>query len=219
MKQKMVKPRAGDRKGYQCCKRVFDVLFSLIAIVILGPLMLIIAMLVYLQDGGKVLYRQRRLGKGGRPVDILKFRSMVVNAEQMIDQLNEEQKAQYRLEFKIDDDPRVTKLGAFLRKTSLDELPQLFNIIRGEMSLVGPRPVVPEEIANYTPEQRELFHSVLPGLTGYWQACSGPMDSYATGGRQKMELHYAQNACFTFDIVLIVRTIGVVLRKASRKTV
>ena len=142
---------------------------------------------------------------------------MSVLKYQQLDGLTPEQLAQYRTEFKIDDDPRVTRLGAILRRTSLDELPQLCSILRGEMSVVGPRPIVPEETGQYTAEELELFHSVPPGLTGYWQACSGPEDSYATGGRQRMELHYARNATFGMDLRLIFRTVSVVLRKSFPK--
>lgn len=208
------KRRAGERMGYQRCKRVFDVIFSLLALALLWPLMLIIALFVWLQDGGSALYSQERLGKHGRRIRIWKFRSMKRDADKLLDCLSAEQIEQYRAEFKIDNDPRVTKLGALLRRTSLDELPQLVNILRGEMSIVGPRPIVPEEAACYTPEQLELFHSVLPGLTGYWQACSGPEDAYSTGRRQRMELYYAQSATFGLDIVLIIRTFSVVIRKA-----
>lgn len=210
------KPRAGDRRGYQRCKRVFDLIFALAALLLLGPLMLLIALLVHLQDGGSALYSQERLGLHGRRIRIWKFRSMVRDAENQLGRLSEEQLAQYRAEFKIDDDPRVTKLGAILRRTSLDELPQLVNILRGEMSIVGPRPIVPEEADCYTPEELELFHSVMPGLTGYWQACSGPEDTYSTGGRQRMELHYAARATFRMDVLLILKTFRTVIRKAMK---
>lgn len=210
------KRRAGERMGYQRCKRAFDFVFSLLALVLLWPLMLVIALMVWMQDGGSALYSQERLGKHGQRIRIWKFRSMTRDADKQLERLTSAQIEQYRAEFKIDNDPRVTRLGAFLRRTSLDELPQLVNILRGEMSIVGPRPIVPEEAACYTPEQLELFHSVLPGLTGYWQACSGPEDAYSTGGRQRMELYYAQSANFAMDIVLILRTFGVVIKKAMR---
>ncbi len=211
----MKKTRPGDRKGYRLCKRVFDFLFSLTALIVLSPLMLLMALLVRLQDGGSALYGQIRLGYQGRKIRMWKFRSMTPDADRMADCLTEEQLAQYRQEFKIDNDPRVTKLGSFLRRTSLDELPQLWNILRGEMSLVGPRPVVPEEIANYTEEERILFHSVLPGLTGYWQVCAGPEDTYTTGKRQQMELHYAAHGTFWWDVQLILQTFAAVIRKAK----
>lgn len=206
--------RPADRKGYQRCKRVLDVVLTVIALLVLWPLLLLIGLLVFLQDGGSPLYSQVRLGQKGQRFRIWKFRSMVRNADQYLTRLTEEQKAQYRAEFKIDNDPRVTKLGAFLRRSSLDELPQLVNILRGEMSLVGPRPIVPEEICCYSGTELELFHSVPPGLTGYWQTCAGPEDTYTTGGRQRMELHYAGNATLAFDLLLISKTFSAVIRKA-----
>ena len=209
--------RPADRAVYQRCKRILDVLLSLIALALLWPLMLLIGLLVFLQDGGSPLYCQERLGRYGRPIRIWKFRSMVRDADGQMKLLTEAQLAQYHAEFKIDKDPRVTRLGAFLRRTSLDELPQLLNILRGEMSLVGPRPIVPEEIRCYTEEELTLFHSVPPGLTGYWQTCAGSEDTYTTGGRQRMELHYAASADIGFDLLLILRTFSAVIRKAVQE--
>lgn len=206
----------GENKGYQRAKRLFDVVFSLAAMLVLLPLMLLIALAIFLQDGGCPLFGQIRLGQGSRPIRIWKFRSMKRDAEKQLDLLSEEQIKQYRTEYKIDNDPRVTRFGDFLRRTSLDELPQLWNILRGEMSLVGPRPVVPEEIRHYSEEERVLFHSVPPGLTGYWQACAGESDSYTTGGRQRMELWYAANATFRFDLLMILKTFRTVVRKAAK---
>ena len=215
MENMKTKVRPADRRGYQRCKRIVDVILTLAALLALWPLMLLIALLVFLQDGGSPLYSQERLGQHGRPIRIWKFRSMVRDADQRLKLLTDAQLAQYRAEFKIDNDPRVTRLGAFLRRTSLDELPQLFNILRGEMSLVGPRPIVPEEIRCYTEAELELFHSVPPGLTGYWQTSASPEDTYTTGGRQRMELHYASTATFRFDAILFFRTFGAVIRKAA----
>lgn len=210
------KPCAGERIGYQRCKRAFDVLFTVAALLLIWPVMLLIALLVWLQDGGNPLFSQERLGRYGKPIRIWKFRSMVRDADRMLDRLTQEQIAQYKAEFKIDNDPRVTRLGSFLRRSSLDELPQLWNILIGEMSLVGPRPIVPEEIGCYTAEERVLFHSVPPGLTGYWQVCAGAEDSYTTGGRQRMELLYAKRANFGWDLILILKTFIVVTQKARK---
>ena len=214
MVTKIEKPRPGDRIGYQRCKRVFDVAASLSALALIWPVMLLIALLVRFQDGGRALYAQDRLGRGGRKFRMWKFRSMVPDADRIAQTLTDDQKAQYNAEFKIDNDPRVTRLGAFLRRTSLDELPQLWNILRGDMSLVGPRPIVPEEVRCYTQDQLELFHSVPPGLTGYWQTCAEEQDTYTTGRRQQMELHYAAHADFRTDISLIFKTFRAVIRKA-----
>lgn len=217
MVTKSEKTRPGDRIGYQRCKRVFDVAASLSALALIWPLMLLIALLVRLQDGGRALYAQERLGRGGRKFRMWKFRSMVPDADRIAQTLTDDQKAQYNAEFKIDNDPRVTRLGAFLRRTSLDELPQLWNILRGEMSLVGPRPIVSEEVRCYTQEQLALFHSVPPGLTGYWQTCAEERDTYTTGRRQQMELHYAAHADFGTDLKLIFKTFRAVIRKARNE--
>ena len=205
----------GRNRSYQRCKRMFDAVFSLAALIVLSPVMLLIALLIRLQDGGPVIYRQTRVGRDGRPLTVLKFRSMCAGAEERLHDLTEAQIAQYRHEYKIDADPRVTRIGAFLRRTSLDELPQLWCILKGEMSLVGPRPLLPEELqACYDEQGRHLLLSVPPGLTGYWQACSQPEDTYTTGRRQRMELEYAQKACFWWDVKLIGHTFGAVIRKA-----
>lgn len=132
--------RTGANKlGYRAVKRAFDLTATAMAVIVLSPLFLILSVIVYLGDPGAVIYGQVRIGKNGKPFKMWKFRSMYRNADQMIDQLSEEQKRQYHTEFKIDNDPRITPVGNFLRKTSLDELPQLFNVLACEMSLVGPR--------------------------------------------------------------------------------
>lgn len=136
-------------KSYLFIKRLFDFLASLAALILLSPLMLILAILVYLDDPGKVFYGHLRIGKNGKPFKVWKFRSMYMNADKMIDLLTPEQAKQYYTEFKIDNDPRITKIGNFLRKTSLDELPQLFNVLCNDMSLVGPRPLIESEIQTY----------------------------------------------------------------------
>lgn len=142
--------RTGANKlGYRAVKRAFDLTATAMAVIVLSPLFLILSVIVYLGDPGAVIYGQERIGKNGKPFKMWKFRSMYRNADQMIDQLSEEQKRQYHTEFKIDNDPRITPVGNFLRKTSLDELPQLFNVLAGEMSLVGPRPLLKSEIQQY----------------------------------------------------------------------
>lgn len=207
----------GSRRGYQLIKRLLDVLISAVALLLLLPVMLLIALLIFLQDGGSPLYSQIRLGRGGKEIRIRKFRSMKPGADASLNLLTPAQQERYLAEFKIEPDPRVTRLGAFLRRTCLDELPQLWNILRGDMSLVGPRPVLPQEISKYAPEEQAVFLSVRPGLTGYWQSCAGPEDTYTSGKRQQMELHYARNASLAFDLQLILQTFRTVVRKAAEK--
>ena len=214
MKNKNTSVLPGQRRGYQGCKRVLDIVLSTLALVLLSPIMLLIMLLLRISDGGPALYSQRRLGRNGNPIRVWKFRSMCPGADESLESLTPEQQAQYRAEYKIDHDPRVTPIGAFLRRTSLDELPQLWNVLKGDMSLVGPRPVLPDEIGKYTQEEQRIFLSILPGLTGLWQACAGPEDTYTTGKRQQMELEYARNASFAMDLWLMARTVSAVIRKA-----
>lgn len=205
-----------DRRVYRFFKRVMDVLLAVVALLVLALPMLLIALVIRIMDGRPVIYRQHRLGRNGRIITVCKFRSMCPDADAQLERLDREHLAQYRQEFKIEHDPRLTRLGRFLRCTSLDELPQLWNILKGEMSFVGPRPILPEEIACYKPEEQPLLLSVTPGLTGYWQACARPEDTYASGRRQKMELQYVTNCSFLFDLKIFLLTFATVLRKALK---
>lgn len=200
-------------KSYLFIKRLFDFLASLAALILLSPLMLILAILVYLDDPGKVFYGHLRIGKNGKPFKVWKFRSMYMNAGKMIDLLTPEQAKQYYTEFKIDNDPRITKIGNFLRKTSLDELPQLFNVLCNDMSLVGPRPLIESEIQTYYADMYDTLLAVKPGVTGYWQAYARNNATYQSGERQKMEMYYVHNASLWLDIKILFKTIGSVLKK------
>lgn len=200
-------------KSYLFIKRLFDFLASLTALILLSPLMLILATLVYLDDPGKVFYGHLRIGKNGKPFKMWKFRSMYMNADKMIDLLTPEQAKQYYTEFKIDNDPRITRIGNFLRKTSLDELPQLFNVLCNEMSLVGPRPLIESEIQTYYADMYDTLLAVKPGVTGYWQAYARNNATYQSGERQKMEMYYVHNASLWLDIKILFKTIGSVLKK------
>lgn len=200
-------------KSYLFIKRLFDFLASLAALILLSPLMLILAILVYLDDPGKVFYGHLRIGKNGKPFKVWKFRSMYMNADKMIDLLTPEQAKQYYTEFKIDNDPRITKIGNFLRKTSLDELPQLFNVLCNDMCLVGPRPLIESEIQTYYADMYDTLLAVKPGVTGYWQAYARNNATYQSGERQKMEMYYVHNASLWLDIKILFKTIGSVLKK------
>ena len=200
-------------KSYLFIKKLFDFLASLAALILLSPLMLILAILVYLDDPGKVFYGHLRIGKNGKPFKVWKFRSMYMNADKMIDLLTPEQAKQYYTEFKIDNDPRITKIGNFLRKTSLDELPQLFNVLCNDMSLVGPRPLIESEIQTYYADMYDTLLAVKPGVTGYWQAYARNNATYQSGERQKMEMYYVHNASLWLDIKILFKTIGSVLKK------
>lgn len=203
------------RRCYAFVKRMFDIVASAAALIILSPIMLIAAILVYVDDPGKVFYGHVRIGKNGKPFKMWKFRSMYMNADKMIDLLTPEQAKQYYTEFKIDNDPRITKIGNFLRKTSLDELPQLFNVLCNDMSLVGPRPLIESEIQTYYDDTHDVLLAVKPGVTGYWQAYARNNATYQSGERQKMEMYYVRNASLWLDIKILFKTVESVLKKSG----
>ena len=160
---------AGETRLYLAGKRLFDVTAALLALILLSPLFLILALVIFGDDPhGSPIFSQLRVGKDGKTFRFYKFRSMVTNAEELLEQLKDRNEMEGPA-FKIKDDPRITRVGKFIRKTSLDELPQLINVIRGDMSLVGPRPPLPREVEQYTPQQMRRL-TVTPGLTCYWQA-------------------------------------------------
>ncbi len=197
---------------YGFVKRVIDLSLSFGGLLLCAPIYLVIAILIKCDDGGPVFYRHKRIGKNGKVIYIHKFRSMKKNADQLASQLTPEQLHQYYTEFKIDNDPRITKIGNFLRRTSLDELPQIWDIFVGRISIIGPRPLVEVETELYY-EKRDLFLSVKPGLTGYWQAYARNDVGYADGARQMMELHYVEKRSLWFDIKIFFKTIFSVLQR------
>ena len=205
------------QRCYAFVKRAFDIVASAAALIVLSPIMLIAAILVYVDDPGKVFYGHVRIGKNGKQFMMWKFRSMYMNADKMIDLLTPEQTKQYYTEFKIDNDPRITKIGNFLRKTSLDELPQLFNVLCNDMSLVGPRPLIESEIQTYYEDTHDVLLAVKPGVTGYWQAYARNNATYQSGERQKMEMYYVRNASLWLDIKILFKTVVSVLRKDGAK--
>ena len=203
-----------NKKAYLFVKRLFDVIFSIIALVLLAVPMALIILLIKIESPGPAIFVHNRFGKNGRPLPLLKFRSMHLNAEQMIELFTPEQKEEWELNFKLEDDPRITKIGSFLRRTSLDELPQFINILKGELSLVGPRPIVQEELDRYGSE-KEKFLSVTPGLTGYWQAYARSSCTYEQ--RMEMELYYVDHANFWWDIKIMLATVVTVLSRRGAK--
>lgn len=204
----MLDLRASAIDDYQrLIKRAFDLSFVLMALVPSLPLMAISALMVFLEDGSPILFRQTRVGENGRLFEMLKFRTMVRNAEQLQGQV-ERRDAAGNLIYKSKDDPRVTRVGRLLRRLSLDELPQLFNILMGTMSLVGPRPEIPYLVEKYQPWQRKRF-AVPPGLTGWWQVngrSDKPMHLHTED-----DLYYIQNYSIWLDLQIIARTLWVVL--------
>ena len=201
---------------YECIKRIFDLLISLVAVVLLSPVLLVISLAIRLEDRGPILYRAQRVGRGGKPITVYKFRSMRMHADRLEDMLTPEELEEYKKNYKLEHDPRVTKVGAFLRKTSLDELPQLFNILAGTLSLVGPRPVLQEETELYG-DKRALLLSCKPGLTGLWQVRGRSNVTYEDGRRQALELNYVSHRGLWLDIKILFWTVGAVVRMDGAK--
>jgi len=202
---------ATKTSGYEIWKRVLDIVGCLFALSVLFVPLLVICALIKLSDGGSVFYIAQRVGKNGKLFEMYKFRTMVMGADSLEEMLTPEEYAAYKKEYKLPEDPRVTKIGKILRLTSLDELPQLINVLKGDMHLVGPRPVLAEETELYG-KNREKLLSIKPGLTGYWQAYARNTVGYENGNRQKMELFYVDNRSLVFDMKIILATVIRVLR-------
>lgn len=193
---------------YHSVKRVFDFLAATCGIIILSPLMLIIAILIKSEDHGPIFYKQVRVGKNGKTFKMYKFRSMFVNADKMLDKLKEQNDVDGPM-FKMKDDPRVTKIGHFIRKHSLDELPQFFNVLKGDMSLVGPRPSLPSEVVEYSEYDKQRL-LVIPGCTGLWQATE--RNEVGFSKMVQLDIQYIQRASFTFDLWIIWKTVEIVIK-------
>jgi len=196
--------------------RALDITIVLLALLFVLPLMAIIALAIFIQDGGPVVFSHRRVGRGGKPFSCYKFRSMAVDAEARLSELLERDQVareEWARDHKLRNDPRVTQLGAFLRRSSLDELPQLFNVLQGTMSLVGPRPIVDAEIARYGKRFRH-YCAVKPGITGLWQVSGRNDVSYRT--RVALDCLYAKSQSPRLYLWIVVVTIPAVLsRKGS----
>jgi exopolysaccharide production protein ExoY len=207
--------QAAERPGpaaspYPPAKRVLDVVGAIVLAAVFSPLILLIAILMR-REGGSIIYKHRRIGRDGRAFECLKFRTMVPNADQVLRDLLErdpEIKAEWVRDHKLRCDPRVTPLGRFLRRTSLDELPQLWNVMRGEMSLVGPRPVVREELLRYGRNVR-TYLSAKPGITGLWQVKGRNDTDYRR--RVVLDTYYVRNQNLMLDLYILFKTTRVVL--------
>lgn len=216
--KKTPKKKSGFRYGaYLFFKRAFDIVASGLVLLVFSWLYIILAIVVKCSDGGKVIYKHKRVGKNRKPIFISKFRSMKKNADKLEDMLTPEQLEQYKREFKIDNDPRITKVGNFLRKTSLDELPQVWDIFVGRISVVGPRPLMEEEVNEKYGEDGDKLLSVKPGMIGWW-ACNGRSNTtYESGERQKMELYYVDHCSIWLDIKIIFKTVLSVIKHDGAK--
>lgn len=199
---------------HEAIKRTVDVLGALLLVAVFLPLIVIVALLLWRQ-GGPVIYRHRRVGRGGAMFECLKFRTMVPNADQVLRALLEahpELKREWVRDHKLRDDPRITGVGRFLRRTSLDELPQLWNVLRGQMSLVGPRPIVREELLRYGRNVRDYL-AAKPGITGLWQVTGRNDTEYRR--RVVLDTYYVRNHNLLLDVYILFKTALVVLGRTG----
>ena len=195
---------------YIYIKRLFDIIFGFLGLLLLFPICILVKLsFLYRGDKGSIFFKQERIGKDGKPFMIYKFRSMVRNAEELLEDLLKEEK--YRKEWeenqKIENDPRITRMGSLLRKSSLDELPQLLNVLKGDMSLVGPRPLVDGELEDHGGSK--IYWKVKPGITGWWGSNGRSNVDYDQ--RLEMEYFYIQNISFKLDLICIFKTIAAVI--------
>ena len=192
----------------------FNYLLAIALLPILLPIIAIIAVLIKKESPGPVFFSHTRIGKHGKPIPTFKFRSMYVDAQERLEKLLETDpdiRKEWEKNFKLKDDPRVTKIGSFLRKTSLDELPQIFNVLKGEMNFVGPRPVIQQEIDQYYKEDAVYYFMVKPGITGLWQVSGRSDTDYDF--RVATDKWYVSNWSLWLDIVILFKTVKVVLKR------
>ena len=198
-------PRRGGA-GYRAVKRVFDVVFSGVTCVVGLVPSLVLCAIIRLDSPGSPIFRQERVGKDGRPIHIFKFRTMYYDAHEHPGRyLSASQMTQWEREQKVDNDPRITRVGRLLRRTSLDEVPQFLNVLRGDLSIIGPRPVTEPETYEFG-TARDEFLSCKPGITGWWQVTERNEATWANGQRQLLELFYVRHASFALDLRIFVRT-------------
>ena len=193
----------------EVCKRIFDIVMSTLALIVLSPVFLAVAIAIKCEDGGKVFFKQDRMTKGAKVFGMYKFRSMCPDAESKLDELMDQNEMEGPA-FKMENDPRITKVGKFIRKTSIDELPQLINIIKGEMSIIGPRPPLVREVKEYTPYQMHRL-DVKTGLSCY-RECYGRSNIHDFDEWVESDLKYIRERSFWTDIKVILLTIKVVIK-------
>lgn len=197
-----------SRKTYHFAKRVFDIVMSALGLVFLSPVMAVITYRIKHEDGGPIIYKQVRVGKDGKRFEMYKFRSMVINADQLLSTLKGQNEIDGAM-FKMKHDPRITKVGHFIREHSLDELPQLVNVLKGDMSLVGPRPSLPSEVEQYTDYDKQRLY-VVPGCTGLWQATE--RNNVGFDEMVELDLEYIQDASVMNDLNIILKTVAIIFK-------
>lgn len=210
-KQERIENSQLVRGTYKIMKRVFDMFFSVSILVLLSPLLIITSLAIKVEDGGPVIYKRYCIGKDGKIFPMYKFRSMVVNADELIGSFPKKVKEQYLQGVKLTEDPRITAIGKVIRKTSIDELPQLFNVLKGEMSIIGPRPVIDREAKAYA-DQANILLSVRPGITGTWQVYGRGEIAYLSIESQNLQLAYVKNMSFLYDLKILGMTFKKVIR-------
>ena len=199
--------KVNDRPFYHVVKRLFDIVVSACGLILLSPLFLVLVIKIRSEDGGPAFYSQERIGKNEKPFKMWKFRSMVVDADKMLDKLEDKNEINGAM-FKIKDDPRITKIGHVIRKYSLDELPQLWNVLIGDMSLVGPRPPLPSEVAEYTDYDMQRL-TVMPGCTGLWQVTKRNEADFDE--MVWLDIVYINHSGAWEDLKLIIKTVLVMI--------
>lgn len=203
--------RIESRRCYHSIKRFFDIILAGSGLIILSPLMVLIAYKIRKEDNGPIIYRQVRIGKNGKRFEMYKFRSMVPNADQLLSNLKDQNEVDGAM-FKMKHDPRITQIGHFIRKHSLDELPQLLNVLKGDMSLVGPRPPLPSEVSQYTSYDKQRLY-VKPGCTGLWQATE--RNNVGFDEMVRLDLQYIKKASLAYDFWIMLKTIEIIIKPNS----
>lgn len=202
---------------YRFIKRGFDILFSLCTIIIIIPIIIIISLAIKVEDGGDVFFVHSRVGLKAKHIKIIKFRTMnqrMINPKQSLPM---DLYYQYIKEYRLENDPRETKVGRVLRRCNLDEIPQFFNVLFGNISLVGPRPITLDELSFYTKNEQAVLLSIKPGLTGYWQTYGKQWTSYSDHSRQEMELYYIHNKSVGLDLMIIIHTMKQIIKGVLRE--
>lgn len=197
-----------QRYVYRFFKRMLDIIASVIGLIVLSPVFLIVSLAIKAEDRGPIFYSQVRLGKGQRPFKMYKFRSMIVDADKKLEKLLKQNEVEGAM-FKMKEDPRITRVGRFTRKHSLDELPQLLNVLAGDMSLVGPRPPLEREVADYSEHDKQRL-IVKPGCTGLWQVTA--RNDVDFSGMVDLDLQYIEKSGLMFDMIILFKTIGIVFK-------
>lgn len=211
-----VKGKRESKIFYRFIKRGIDIVCASCGLVLLSPILLIVVFLIKCESKGPIFFTQKRIGLNGKFIYILKFRTMVQNAEEVLQELLKDKKyrEEWYLKHKFENDPRITKIGKFLRKTSLDEVPQFINVIKGDMSLIGPRPLVEGELDAHNGNHK-IYESVRPGISGWWAANGRSDTTYEE--RLSLEYYYVKNCSLLLDIKCILKTIGVVIFRKGAK--